>query len=102
MNKKELERGEIITNILKEKLPNKNACSTMGLSLRQIYRLLKKYKDEGLKGLAHKNRGKSSNRKISSNLRSQVLELINKNYSVFGPQLIKEQLEDGQNLYLLI
>lgn len=100
MSKKELERGQTITNILKGKLSKKNACLTIGLSLRQIYRLLKKYKEQGLKGLVHKNRGKSSNRKISSSLRSQVLELINKNYSDFGPQLIKEQLEERHQIRL--
>ena len=53
-----------------------------------------------MQGLAHKNRGKSSNRKISSNLRLQVLELINKNYFDFGPQLIKEQLEERHHIRL--
>ena len=100
MSKKELERGEMIVNILNEKLSKKNACLSMNLSLRQTYRLCKKYKEQGLKGLAHKNRGKSSNRKISSSKCSRVLELINKHYSDFGPQLIKEQLEERHQIRL--
>ena len=100
MSKKELERGEMILKILEGKLSKKNACLTMNLSLRQTYRLCRKYKEQGLKGLAHKNRGKSSNKKISSSLQSKVLELINKHYSDFGPQLIKEQLEERHQIRL--
>lgn len=100
MSKKELERGEMTANILNGKLSKKNACLTMNLSLRQTYRLCRKYKEQGLKGLAHKNRDESSNRKISSSLQSKVLELINKHYPDFGPQLIKEQLEERHQIRL--
>lgn len=100
LSKKEIERGNIILKILDGKLIKKQACKILNLSLRQIYRLCKKYKAQGLIGLAHKNRGKSSNRKISSGACLQVLELINKHYSDFGPQLIKEQLEENHHIRL--
>lgn len=100
LSKKEIEKGKIILKILDGKLIKKQACKILHLSLRQIYRLCKKYKDQGLIGLTHKNRGKSSNRKLSSRIRKQVLELINKHYSDFGPQLIKEQLEERHHIRL--
>ena len=100
LSKKEMERGNIILKILNDKLTKKQTCEILSLSLRQIYRLCKKYKNQGLIGLAHKNRGKSSNRKISSSIRSKVLELINKYYPDFGPQLIKEQLEERHQIQL--
>jgi len=100
LSKKEIERGKIIIKILDGKLTKKQTCKILRLSLRQIYRLCKKYKDQGLIGLAHKNRGKSSNRKIGPSARLKALELINKHYSDFGPQLIKEQLEERHHIRL--
>ncbi|MFT4552744.1 MAG: hypothetical protein ACI9S8_001370, partial [Chlamydiales bacterium] len=41
-----------------------------------------------------RNRGKPSNKKMNSNIRTGMLELIKSNYPDFGPQLIKEQLEE--------
>jgi transposase len=100
MSKKELKRGEIIVKIMESKLKKKVASYILNLSLRQTYRLCKKYKKEGLKGLAHKRRGKCSNKKINSKTRKQVLELIRTQYTDFGPQLIKEQLEERHHLLL--
>jgi len=100
LSKKEIERAEIIVKILDNTLTKKKASQIMNISLRQTYRLCYEYKKQGIKGLAHKNRGKSSNRKINSNTRSQVLELIKHRYSDFGPQLIKEQLEERHHLRL--
>jgi len=100
LSKKEIKRGQVIIKILDGKLIKKQACQLLNLSIRQIYRLCKKYKKQGLQGLAHKNRGKSSNKKISSSLRSKVLELINKYYPDFGPQLIKEQLKERHHIRL--
>ena len=80
-------------------LSYKKAKEQLGLSLRQTYRIWKKYRENGLQGLAHQNRGKSNNRKTSPRTRNIVLELINKHYPDFGPQLIKEQLEERHHLH---
>ena len=100
MSKKELKRGEIILKIMEGRIKRKKASWKLNLSLRQTHRLCKKYKEEGLVGLAHKNRGKSGNKKINSSIRNQVLELIKIKYPDFGPQLIKEQLEERHHLQL--
>lgn len=100
MSKKELKRGEIIVKIMEGTLNTKTASYILSLSLRQTYRLYKKYKAEGLSGLAHKNRGRCSKRKRNPNTRKQALELIKSKYPDFGPQLIKEQLEERHHLRL--
>lgn len=100
MSKKELQKGEIMEKILEGTLDKQKASNILNLSLRQIHRLYKRYLKEGIIGLAHKNRGKCSNRKISSSIRKHVLELIKSKYLDFGPQLIKEQLEERHHLRL--
>jgi transposase len=98
MNQKELKKGEIISKVMEGTLRRKEAACMLNLSLKQIHRLCKKYRKKGLLSLVHKNRGKASNRKINSKTRKQALELIQTKYADFGPQLIKEQLEERHHL----
>jgi transposase len=98
MSKKELRRGETIIKVINGELTQKKAAEQICISLRQMKRLCKKFHDEGLQGLAHKSRGKASNKKIAPNARERVLELIRRDYNDFGPQLIKEQLEERNNI----
>ncbi|MFT5318781.1 MAG: transposase, partial [Chlamydiales bacterium] len=98
MSKKELYRGEIISNAIKGEITQIKASEQMGISLRQTKRLCKRYRKGGLANLAHRNRGKPSNKKMNSNIRTGMLELIKSNYPDFGPQLIKEQLEERHDL----
>lgn len=98
MSKKELKTGEILVRIAKGDLSQKEASLELSLSVRQIKRLNKRYKAEGISGLAHRNRGRCSSKKISPKNRLKVVELIRNNYIDFGPQLIKEQLEERNHL----
>jgi len=98
MSKKELYKGEVISKVIKTDFTQKMASEELNMSLRQIKRLCKRFRESGLEGLIHKSRSKVSHRKISSSARAQVLELIRENYSDFGPQLAKEQLEKRHQL----
>ena len=93
MSKQELYKGEIIAQVINGKKTQRQASRDLHISLRQTKRLCKRFRQEGLKGLIHRNRGKTNKRKVSSSKREQILELIQCNYHDFGPQLITEQLE---------
>ncbi|MDA1197406.1 MAG: ISNCY family transposase [Nanoarchaeota archaeon] len=98
MSKKELYRGEIISKVISCEITQIKASEQMGISLRQTKRLCKRYRKGGLANLAHRNRGKPSNKKMNPNTQAGMLELIKNNYPDFGPQLIKEQLEERHDL----
>jgi transposase len=100
MSKKELRRGEILSRVVSGDLTQRKASEELGLSLRQVKRLCKRLKEGGIKGLAHRNRGRASPKKISSSTTASVLELIRRDYKDFGPQLIKEQLEERNHIYI--
>jgi uncharacterized protein (DUF1330 family)/transposase len=93
MSKKELYKSELIAQVINKKITQVKASEELGISLRQTKRLCKKYKEEGPEGLAHKNRGRCSEKKMSPSICSEILELIKSHYIDFGPQLIQEQLE---------
>jgi transposase len=98
MSERELARGEWIARVVSGTCPQKRAAKKLGLSVRQIKRLCKKYRSEGISGIAHKGRGKISNRKISADRRRQTCDIITENYPDFGPQLAKEVLEKRHGL----
>jgi len=65
----------------------------LGLSVRQVRRLKKRYKREGTKGLIHKNRGRVSNRRVPSEETNRAIEIIKKCYWDFGPTFALEKLK---------
>nr|WP_268249075.1 ISNCY family transposase [Parvularcula lutaonensis] len=72
----------------------RQAAGVLGLSVRQVQRLKKRMAEEGPSGLAHKLRGRSSNRKISPRVQEWALGLIREKYADYGPTLAAETLEE--------
>lgn len=98
MSKRELERGKMIAQVIEGILSYAGAAEKLSVSVRQIGRLCRRYRAGGIAGLAHKARGKASNRTISEARRQEVLNLIAEKYVDFGPQLLKEVLEREHGL----
>ena len=98
MSEREFTRGEWIARVVAGACPQKRAADKLGLSIRQIKRLCRRYRDHGVPGIAHKGRGKTSNRMIASDKRKRVLGIIVEKYPDFGPQLTKEVLEERHEL----
>lgn len=61
MSAKELRRGHVIRHVIDEPLTQVEAGTLLGLTDRQIRRLIERVKQEGDAGLAHRGRGKPSN-----------------------------------------
>ena len=98
MSKKEIRYGEVISQIVAKKLSQSNAALLLGLSVRQIKRLCKRYKEEGLSGLAHRNRGRPSNNKINEDLKNSIFKIITTEYPDFSCQLISELLSERHGI----
>ena len=64
LNAKELLRMEVIQNVLNGEITQKEAALKLEITDRQIRRLIVRFISEGEKGLIHKNRGTTSNKKI--------------------------------------
>ena len=94
MSNKEVNRIAIIEKLIKKEIKQRKAAQTLGLSVRQIKRLKKRYKREGTTGMIHKNRGRISNRKISDKEINRTMEIVKKQYWDFGPTLALEKLQE--------
>ena len=98
MSERELTRGEWIARVVAGACPQKRAAAKLGLSVRQVKRLCRRYRVYGVSGIAHKGRGKTSNRRIATDERNRVCDLISEKYPDFGPQLVSETLERRHRL----
>jgi transposase len=92
MSNKELNRAELMLRIQERRLTQRKAAEMLSLSVRQVERLHRCYKEHGPAGLVSKKRGRPSNRRISEKLKEQTLDLVRSLYPDFGPTLANEKL----------
>lgn len=97
MSGHELQRIEVLSEVLAKRRTEISAAAILGLSTRQTRRLLKLYRDGGGAALIHKARGRVSNNSMVPGVRGYVIELVRSNYSDFGPSFATELLltKDG-------
>jgi transposase len=98
MSASEIDRGELIRRVREKRLTQAKAAALMGLSVRQVKRLCRLFKDDGLSGLASRKRGRPSNRKLAAEVKDQVVALVRERYADFGPKLAHEKLVELHNI----
>ncbi|PIY94908.1 MAG: ISNCY family transposase [Candidatus Levybacteria bacterium CG_4_10_14_0_8_um_filter_35_23] len=98
MNVKETERIAIMDNLIAKRIKQKHASCQLRISVRQIQRLVKRYKWEGVSGLIHKSRGRIGNRAMPEEKKDQIVLLIKQQYSDFGPTLAAEKLAERHGI----
>lgn len=98
LNEQEMEKLNVIKKVLIGEYTKKEASSSLGLTIRQINRLLIKFKDEGEKGLVHKNRGKESKKKISLEVKQEIVDLYITEYFDYNFTHFFEEIQDKYKL----
>ena len=92
MSRKELTRLEVVQAVEARRMRQCEAAARLGLSVRQIKRLVRAYRCEGAAGLLSRRRGRPSNRRVSAQEREHFLGLLRAHYRDFGPTLAAEYL----------
>ena len=100
MSKRELTRLEVMQRLKDKRLIQKEAAEILGLSIRQVKRLFRAYREKGPPGLVSARRGKPSNNRLDAGLAQEALDLIKKKYGDFGPTLAHEKLTEVHGLSL--
>ena len=95
MSERELNRVEVLAQVDDGRLSVDTAANMLGLTRRQIFRLLKRYRQDGASAIRHKARGKPPNNRIHHAKRDYaLLSLIKESYADFGPTLAAEMLAE--------
>ena len=85
---------EVLTEVLSGRRTVASAAIVLAVGVRQIHRLLIRFREDGGGALIHKSRGQPSNHSVSPGIREYALELVRTRYSDFGPTLAIEVLQD--------
>ena len=92
MSIREVRRLKAVQSAIDGHVTQKTAAAMLGLSERQVRRLVKDVRERGDRGVIHALRGRPSNRRIPEETRERVLSLYQARYPDFGPTLATEKL----------
>jgi transposase len=98
MSLKERDRLAAMRAVDAGQITSRQASEQLGISRRQVRRLLRRYEKEGDAGLIHRSRGRPSNSRIASEVKERALELLNEQYSDFGPTFASEKLDERDDI----
>jgi len=76
----ESQRYDIIQNLINGHINGTETAKQMNLSVRQVRRIKGRVRKEGIKGLVHKNRGKSSNNKLPREELKRIKRIMKTEY----------------------
>ena len=91
---REVDRLEVIREVAGKRLRQREAGERMGLSVRQVKRLVRRYREFGARGLISGHRGREANNAIAPEVRAEILGVVRERYWDFGPTLAHEKLTE--------
>ncbi len=100
MSMRELDRVKVIEAVIERRLKHYQAAERLGLSARQITRIVDRYLQFGAAGIASRHRGKASNHQLPANITARAIALIRAHYADFGPTLACEKLRECHGIKL--
>lgn len=97
---KEMERVSVIEAHANGEIKSSVAAFRLQMSMRQIKRLLERFKQDGAGGLVSGHRGRPSNNVLDPEVALDALKLVKEHYADFGPTLACEALADRHQVFL--
>lgn len=98
MSMREADRLKTIQAVVDGMLRVGQAALRLGVSLRQVERMLLRYAAQGAAGLISLKRGRPSNHQLEPGLADRAMALIRQCYADFGPTLAREKLLECHGL----
>ncbi len=102
MSKEELSCLEVMERLQEKRMVQRTAAEILGVSVRQVKRLLCAYRRDGAAGLVSKQRGKPSHHQLDAETEQAALDLLKGRYADFGPTLAHEKLVEREGLKLCL
>jgi len=100
MSKREEKRANVVVGIQAKEVTVPEGAAVLGLSERQVWRLVSAYRAEGLRGLAHRNRGRASPHRTSDTVRARVVTLAQGVYDGANDSHLTDLLKEREGLEL--
>jgi len=100
LNQREQQRVMVLNGVERGELTGKEAAGLMGLSVRQVWRLLAAYRREGVAAIAHGNRGRRPVHTVGEETRKLVVALAQGAYAGFNHYHLSELFWEREGLCL--
>ncbi len=94
----EIKRVYVLQQVQDHQLTGRQAAERLGISLRQVRRLIAKYREHGAPGLVHGNRSRAPNNRLDERLRAQIRELAQEAYQDYNDSHFTEELAEQHGL----
>lgn len=89
---------KVLTQAIDGKLTNNQAAKLLQISVRQVQRLKKQVKENGMESIVHKLKGKPGNHSIEKSVKENVLTTIRQTYPDFKPSFAAEKLKEQHSV----
>jgi transposase len=100
MSMREADRLKVVQAVVDRMLRVGPAAERIGVTPRQLERLLIRYEEEGPAGLTSRKRGRPSNHQLPPGVAEHAMELVRDRYIDFGPTLAREKLVERHGITL--
>ena len=97
---RDLDRLKCIQSVIDGDLKPGRAAERLGLTSRQVRRLVRRYAQEGPIGLTSRRFGHPSNNRLDRSLSRRVIRILREHYADFGPTLATEKLRTRHGIDL--
>jgi len=94
------QRLMVLTHVMAGELGRAEAAAVLGLSVRQVRRLLDRYRAHGAAAFVHGNRGRTPVNRLDDPVRAQIVDLATTTYAGFNPVHLAETLAEEVGLML--
>lgn len=99
---RDLDRLKCIQGVIDRQLRLYQAAERLGLTTRQVRRLVRRYEQEGPVGLISRHRNRPSNRRIKAAVADHAFAILREQYADFGPTLAAEKLRERHGVNLAV
>jgi transposase len=93
-------RIEIIQRVFRDELTVSSAAVLLGISERQCYRIKRRVRKQGAKGVVHGNRGRTCKRKTKEKTIKRIVDLARGKYQGFNDHHLTEKLKEQEDIEL--
>jgi transposase len=100
MSRKEVVRPGLIKALVAGQFRNRQVAAGLHLSVRQVQRLKRRFRADGVAGLVHRTRGQPSRRRLAPAVRQRVADLMRTVYEGLNDCHLTEKLREVEGLTL--
>jgi transposase len=100
MSRKEVVRPGLIKALVAGQFRNRQVAAGLHLSVRQVQRLTRRFRADGVAGLVHRTRGQPSRRRLAAAVRQRVADLMRTVYEGLNDCHLTEKLREVEGLTL--